>query len=63
MFFKCKHPASWLIINKPCTTEIIDKDFTQVTYHLLCRKCDKTVDIGCVELINGVDEFLSQGIK
>lgn len=44
-FFKCKHPAAYLAVQKNETVEKIDDDFKKVTYHLTCIKCREQVTI------------------
>lgn len=51
MFFKCKHPANMLLVEKPLTFKKIDNDFNKITYHLRCMKCGDLIDISYIELI------------
>ena len=72
MFFKCKHPADRLVVEKEQTIRPIvksvgfysdiDPDFEQVNYHLICRKCGQNVTISHAKTIHGVDAFLSKKI-
>jgi hypothetical protein len=48
MFFKCKHPAKWLYVEKDHTerdSRDYPGEFTQITYHLYCLKCGEKVNI------------------
>lgn len=57
MFFKCKHPFRSLIIQKESTTKNIDRDFEEITHHLLCRKCNTKLDLSYAEMIGGLEGY------
>jgi len=60
-WFKCKHPATDLIVDRlPNTVEQKDADFDRVTVHLYCARCRTKVDIRCSTFRNGADRFLHQ---
>lgn len=61
MFFKCKHPARWLGVQRDETRKRKDEDFDVVTYHLVCRRCGDTVELSYAKMIGGVDAFLKRG--
>ena len=58
MFFRCKHPASRLGVQKKETTTRLDDEFDVVTYHLVCRRCGETLELKYAKLIGGVESFL-----
>lgn len=57
MFFKCKHPANSLCVEKEATVSNTDDPLYQhVTYHLFCLKCDEKVEIKFARLTCSVEE-------
>lgn len=62
MFFKCKHPARWLGVQRDETREPIDADFERVVYHLCCRQCGEEVTLSYAKMIGGVDAFMARGL-
>ena len=60
-FWKCKHPAFWLAVQEDSTEELVDVDFTRVTLHLYCQKCQEKVDIKYSKCNGGVEAFLERG--
>ena len=62
-FWKCKHPAASLIVEKPQTTERKDADFEVVTYHLICNRCSAEVKVKHSRFVGGVLEFLKRGAR
>ena len=62
-FFKCNHPANWLMVEKDQTVESLDDDFESITFHLRCIKCSEKVDINYAKMIGGVDAFIERGRK
>jgi hypothetical protein len=62
-FFKCKHPADWLIVEKNQTVKPYDEDFEDVTIHLRCVKCSEKINISYAKMIGGVDAFIERGRK
>lgn len=62
-FFKCNHPADWLMVEKDQTVEPLDDDFESITFHLRCIKCNEKVDINYAKMIGGVDAFIERGRK
>ena len=63
MFFKCKHPAEYLMVAKEQTVEQFDADYDHITYHFTCYKCNKPVTIKHAKMIGGVDAFLKRGLE
>jgi hypothetical protein len=50
MFFKCKHPAKYLSVQKNETKKLSDDGyFLEITYHLRCI-CGEKIDIKHSEL-------------
>lgn len=45
MFFKCKHPASGLCVNKDESRDCSVDGWEIVTYHLFCFACKEEVDV------------------
>ena len=60
MFFKCKHPAEFLSVEKDSTKESDGVDFEYITHHLFCKKCKTKVDITYAKLIGGVSGYISR---
>jgi Fe2+ or Zn2+ uptake regulation protein len=58
--FKCNHPISELMVKKDQTVEQQDADFDHVTYHFVCMKCGKDVNITYAKLRGDVVEFLKR---
>lgn len=58
MFFKCKHPASSLFVEKDATVQDDPSSplYQHVTYHLFCLKCDEKVEIKFATLKCSVEE-------
>jgi hypothetical protein len=52
-----------LAVEKDATVKNIDKDFDQVTYHLICLICDEDVKVKYAKMIGGVNEFIERGRK
>jgi len=63
MFFKCKHPAASLSVQRDETRNRVNADFEVVKYHLVCARCREQVDISYSRMIGGVDGFLSRTDK
>lgn len=59
-FFKCKHPASMLRVERDHSTKKIDADFDEITYHLSCGLCYEKIDIKHAQMIGGVVAFLTR---
>lgn len=60
-FFKpCTHPFDRLGVEEHATSEIKDEDFEHITYHLICRKCNKRLPLKYTKLIGGVEAFLDR---
>jgi hypothetical protein len=62
MFFKCKHPAARLVVERDSTVTQKDEDFNIIVHHLRCRECDEEVSITYAQLIGGVDAFMKRGL-
>ncbi len=62
-FFKCKHPANYLVVEKDQTITPHDEDFDYVDYHFICMKCNKPVTIGYAKMVGGVEAFIERGRK
>lgn len=71
MFFKCKHPADKLVVDKEQTVESFkrivangfyqtDEDFEKVTYNLFCLKCGEDVKITHAKTKYGIERFLKK---
>jgi hypothetical protein len=59
--FNCKHPFSALATQKEQTEEIINADFKHVTYHLVCHRCGKKLNMKHAKIIGGVKDYLNRG--
>jgi len=44
-FFRCRHPADLLIVEKEHTVEPLDADFDLIVYHCCCLGCGALVTI------------------
>mgnify|MGYP000700432861 CR=1 FL=1 len=55
MLFRCKHPANMLAVQKDETVTPHNEDYSIVTYHLVCRKCQEKIDISYAKVLGGVD--------
>lgn len=60
MFFNCKHPVQYLVVEKDATETKIDYDYTQICYHLACLKCREKVSIKYAKINGGVEGFLGR---
>jgi hypothetical protein len=54
----CQHPSYLPAVEKEATMEVVDDDFTNVDYHLVCRGCGELVTIKHAKLTHGVSGFL-----
>jgi len=59
-FFKCSHPFDRLCVEKEHSEVTVDKDFSEITYHLHCRKCGTNLPLTHAKIIGGVDAFLAR---
>lgn len=59
--FKCKHPFEFLQVAKDATETPIDEDFTKISYHFYCSKCNKEVTTSYAKMVGGVDAFIERG--
>ena len=57
---KCNHPLGMLVVAKDATKELVDEDFTHITYHFRCRVCRGYVNITYAKLNGGVGGFLNR---
>jgi hypothetical protein len=62
-FFKCNHPADYLVVEKDHTVVNYDEDFDYIDYHFICIKCHKPVTIGYAKMVGGVEAFIERGSK
>ena len=62
MFFRCKHPLSKLVVERPETRTQKDEDFDRVEYHFVCRGCGESVSLRYVSMRGGVEGFLERGV-
>ena len=62
MFFKCKHPANRLHIQKDETRKRISNFFEEVTYHLYCTKCNEKIDIKYSKVLQDFKDYKKEEI-
>lgn len=61
--FTCKHPARFLAVSREHDEELsreCPSDYTKVTYHLFCQRCDAAVTITHAKVIGGVPAMLER---
>lgn len=58
LWFKCKHPAERLVVEKKETIEQIDDDFDVITYNLQCGVCKTNIKVTYARLRNGISGFM-----
>lgn len=60
MWFKCQHPAKWLVAEREQTKVNVDADFDRVTFHMRCISCGELVSVKFSTFVGGVDAFLNR---
>lgn len=53
----CRHKPEHLHVQKDHTEEKIDHIYTRITYHLVCLKCGKLIDIKWIK-VNPNDPYI-----